>query len=559
MRPINVLTNFTSTFKKELSLKNTLLCSRFEDLDQAKSYNLDNSTSGKYPRLFELQERDINKFTYWRDAVENLNSQEAFDFIVADLPLNVRFKDGKYNLEFNAAENLLQNLSDSGFLLSVFTPPLFYSRRGKKFLNSFIEQDFYPHGVFETPQDTLKPTSSIQPLLVVFSKDKTDKLFICKLNNDSNISKVVDNFISKNNTKDLYSGTVVSFNDFSSFENLEIKKQIESLQTQFKEYKQGSFADLTLDIKTGKKKNLDGKDSCIYLSRVAYLDNNIFKDIGELDGAKTYIQIEVDKEKIIPDFLKMFLNTELGNLILKSSASGVAAPIIKTSTLKDLSIPLPSIKEQKNISETSSKLNEVVNEVRSIQKDLSLNPKNSSELNELSNNLLDKLGALSKADQVREMVRKGETKKVEFKQTFSKNIHTNKRDKKIEKTALKNIVGFLNKDGGTLIVGVTDKGEFYDVRKDFFNSKDKYKLRIKDMIVDRIGKEYFSYIDHELIDVGGNLILKITCKPSDTPAYLDDEEFYVRVNPAAEELRGREMNKYINTHFDSGDSKTTWG
>ena len=53
---------------------------------------------------------------------------------------------------------------------------------------------------------------------------------------------------------------------------------------------------------------------------------------------------------------------------------------------------------------------------------------------------------------------KVENLKVEFKETLSKNIHTNKKDQNLQSSVLKNIVGFLNKNGGKLLVGVADNG-----------------------------------------------------------------------------------------------------
>ena len=54
------------------------------------------------------------------------------------------------------------------------------------------------------------------------------------------------------------------------------------------------------------------------------------------------------------------------------------------------------------------------------------------------------LEGLTTEDEILSLIRKGESKRVEFKETFSKNTHTQKRDKEIEKSSLKNIVGFLN-------------------------------------------------------------------------------------------------------------------
>ena len=79
------------------------------------------------------------------------------------------------------------------------------------------------------------------------------------------------------------------------------------------------------------------------------------------------------------------------------------------------------------------------------------------------------LKQLSEEDLIFSLIRKGENKHIEFKETFSKNIRTGQKDKDIEKSSLKNIVGFLNADGGTLIIGVSDDGTVTGVEDDFFH------------------------------------------------------------------------------------------
>ena len=58
-----------------------------------------------------------------------------------------------------------------------------------------------------------------------------------------------------------------------------------------------------------------------------------------------------------------------------------------------------------------------------------------------------------------EIVAGGESKWVEFKQTGRVNLHTGRRDQVIEQMVVKTVAGFMNADGGTLLIGVSDTGE----------------------------------------------------------------------------------------------------
>lgn len=159
------------------------------------------------------------------------------------------------------------------------------------------------------------------------------------------------------------------------------------------------------------------------------------------------------------------------------------------------------------------------------------------------------LKQLSEEDQIFSLIRKGENKYIEFKETFSKNIRTQQKDKEIEKSSLKNIVGFLNAAGGTLLIGVSDDGQVTGVEDDFFNSTDKYKLNFKNALNTKIGSEFYSLIDYDLYSVAGKLVLKVYCKPSPDPCFYDQTEFYVRTNPATDKLEGKKQVDYIKTRF----------
>ncbi|MDP7265215.1 MAG: ATP-binding protein, partial [Candidatus Thermoplasmatota archaeon] len=59
---------------------------------------------------------------------------------------------------------------------------------------------------------------------------------------------------------------------------------------------------------------------------------------------------------------------------------------------------------------------------------------------------------------IRKLIEKGESETLEFKTTLRMNLYTKVKDKRIEQAVTKTIVAFLNSQGGTLLVGVSDKG-----------------------------------------------------------------------------------------------------
>ncbi len=156
------------------------------------------------------------------------------------------------------------------------------------------------------------------------------------------------------------------------------------------------------------------------------------------------------------------------------------------------------------------------------------------------------------AGEVIQLVKKGEGNTLEFKSTLRKNLHTNEYDKKIEHATLKTVVAYLNSDGGTLLVGVSDKGEITGLHHDEFVDKDKLNLYFTNLIKQHIGSEYLPFIKYDIYHIGGKEILKVDCKASNKHVFLKhqgEEEFYVRNGASSAKLAGNSLIEYINNKF----------
>ncbi|MBU2562170.1 MAG: ATP-binding protein [Nanoarchaeota archaeon] len=155
-------------------------------------------------------------------------------------------------------------------------------------------------------------------------------------------------------------------------------------------------------------------------------------------------------------------------------------------------------------------------------------------------------------EEVLKLIQKGENEDVEFKSTLRTNLHTKEVDKEVEKSTLKTIVAFLNSKGGTLLIGVSDKGEITGIEKDNFQSNDKFTLHFTNLIKERIGNESFSYLDSEIVLIEGKTIMKVECIKSGVPLFLKsgkEEEFYARIGPGSSKLGGSKLIEYIKNNF----------
>jgi len=155
--------------------------------------------------------------------------------------------------------------------------------------------------------------------------------------------------------------------------------------------------------------------------------------------------------------------------------------------------------------------------------------------------------------EILEMIRKGENEKVEFKSSLRVNLHTKEIDRKVEHSALKTIVAFLNSEGGSLLIGVSNQKEIVGIDEDRFENEDKFTLHLTNLIKEKIGKKYLSLTNITSACIKDKSIIRIDCKKSDRQIFLrptpQEEEFYIRVGPSNAELKGSELVDYIEKKF----------
>ncbi len=155
-------------------------------------------------------------------------------------------------------------------------------------------------------------------------------------------------------------------------------------------------------------------------------------------------------------------------------------------------------------------------------------------------------------EELLKIIKKGENEKLEFKSTLRTNLHTEEKDKRIENAVLKTLVAFLNSEGGTLIIGVSDKGEISGIEKDDFENNDKFNRHFTNLVKERIGNEFLPYMNFELFLIEGKYVLKVDCYKSDKPLFLkydNLEEFYIRVGASTIQIYGNELLEYIKHKF----------
>jgi hypothetical protein len=563
--------------KKIGLLATNTLAEKIKDFFSLKSVlSINASTFGTFSKVTDIADVEIANYP---KATNNSNTSiiigdpfsvleqvdDNYDLIIGDLPLGykgadkrVEWKDGNINIK--AKKNWiiilksLFKLTRNGYGLFLVEPAILWSQEWKWFTAVFNDLGFYINAIFNSPKNILLPETSLRPIIILVSRSGGTGLFIAEISDADSVVSILRNLIENKSSHHLETGVFVNESVFKGFNNYKITKQIEKLQTQYKEFKELRLVDISTEISLGKQnKKFEEKTNALYIPRVC--NTPVVYSLRQTTlKHQNYFQIVLDQSVVLNEYVSLFFSSDLGRLVLESLYGSTIFPTTTKKDLEQVSIPIPSINEQKIIITANHKLEKLEKSIDDFKRELSLNPKSPISIQDKIDDMLQILDSLSDVDRMRSLIRKGESKTLEFKQTFSLNIHTGIKDENIRKSSLKTIVAFLNTDGGNLLIGVGDEGNVTGLGGEmakFHENEDKFLLHFNSLIKAKIGEDFYPFIEYRIVDIDKAKVLFVECKPSTSPCYYDEEEFFVRTNPATNQLKGPKLVEYIKRHFSN--------
>jgi hypothetical protein len=149
-------------------------------------------------------------------------------------------------------------------------------------------------------------------------------------------------------------------------------------------------------------------------------------------------------------------------------------------------------------------------------------------------------------------VMNGESEAVEFKSTLRTNLHTGNRDPRMELSVLKTLAGFLNTNGGMLVIGVADDGSPVGIQADGFANEDKMSLHLVNIVKSRMGVHAMTGLHAHFDDHDDSRVMVVKARKSSTPVFLKDgdiERFFIRTGPSTTELSPSQTQEYIKQRF----------
>ncbi len=497
---------------------------------------------------------------------------EAFGYrrITIERPLRLAFQVTEERIKAALAEKVVQRLAGAvqthliTALQTLEDEPLCLSRAS---FSKLLKQALVVH-------DVDAPVAVLKALLTVFG-ERHPEAEICMTNDkpepDSGLqdyenvplgesiadyferevkSYVPDAWIDEDN-RDALDGEVGVVGFEIPFNRILYSQQIKSLETQYHTYEEFSIKKLSAEInQIAHNETFTKKSNSLYIPKSG--NSLAFTKAPEENSQYRYFQV-VLKDLAINDYVSLFFRSDLGKLILESSMSGVTFKTLDRQSLERLTVALPSRTTQEQILKNHQKLKKLKEAMELFDSELSLNPTKSISVSEKLDDMLKVIGQLSESDKVLSLIRKGESKWLEFKETLNLDRRKQTKETYIATEALKTIVAFLNTEGGVLLIGVNDQGVVTglnsEIEKDYKNSTDKFLQHFKNLIKGKIGEDFYPYIEHKIIEVNDELVLQVKCTRSSRPCFLNELDFYVRTNPASDRLEGYKLVSYIEKHF----------
>jgi hypothetical protein len=151
---------------------------------------------------------------------------------------------------------------------------------------------------------------------------------------------------------------------------------------------------------------------------------------------------------------------------------------------------------------------------------------------------------------VERLLKSDESARLEFKASLRVPIDpprpTDKRnagelERVLEREVIETLAAFLNTDGGTLIIGVTDDRKIVGIEVDYprvKGTRDGWRLTFDHLVTHELGAEVMNCIDLQLEPWHDRTIAVIRCLPREEPTWIG-EELYVRYTASTQKLSTR--------------------
>ena len=162
---------------------------------------------------------------------------------------------------------------------------------------------------------------------------------------------------------------------------------------------------------------------------------------------------------------------------------------------------------------------------------------------------------------VGDLIEAGESQTLEFKSTARYNLKAARPDKRTEHAIVKTVCGFLNSDGGILLIGVDDEGRVLGLEDDLAtfskSNLDQYELWLRQRLEADLSHSTAGVLKVEFPAISDRRVCKVSVEPAGSPVFakptegnLPKNDFWVRKGNATKQLYGNHRLNYIKERWN---------
>jgi hypothetical protein len=178
-------------------------------------------------------------------------------------------------------------------------------------------------------------------------------------------------------------------------------------------------------------------------------------------------------------------------------------------------------------------------------------------INERMNELLVDLEP-PKAQSLEELIALGENSVLEFKSSLQWDYREQRVNKELRKIVARAVAGFLNTEGGTLLIGVADNGNLVglapDIKTMSQGNQDGFELALRNVLDHHLGAEFSQYVHASFTGQDEYTVCVVKIERSPQPVFLTDGNatvFYIRSGNATKQLDVQATQNYISMHWEA--------
>ncbi len=154
---------------------------------------------------------------------------------------------------------------------------------------------------------------------------------------------------------------------------------------------------------------------------------------------------------------------------------------------------------------------------------------------------------------VEEIIANDEDFAVEFKSTARWDLRESKPNKAMEDAVVKTVAGFLNADGGTLLIGVDNAGAVLGLQHDYArvqpNNGDGFVNWLTTHLINAVGHAPVMRTRARIVEHGGHELCRVDVAACTEPTWAktskDERIFFVRMNNSTRAMPAAEVDGYL--------------